>query len=119
MDIRMLPIRHVFERFPRMVRDLTRGQGKEIELIIEGEATHYQILFDATLNDVAADEIDWNAIYGPWKLDSFASAPVATDQPRVRRSRSSRPWATSASAASFVLLALADVAGRKQELRRG
>jgi two-component system chemotaxis sensor kinase CheA len=39
MDIRMLPIRHVFERFPRMVRDLARGQGKEIELIIEGEAT--------------------------------------------------------------------------------
>ena len=39
MDIRMLPIRHVFERFPRMVRDLARGQGKEIELIIEGEGT--------------------------------------------------------------------------------
>lgn len=39
MDIRMLPIRHVFERFPRMIRDLARGQGKEIELIIEGEGT--------------------------------------------------------------------------------
>ena len=39
MDIRMLPIRHVFERFPRMVRDLARNQGKEIELILEGEAT--------------------------------------------------------------------------------
>ena len=24
MDIRMLPIRHVFERFPRLVRDLAR-----------------------------------------------------------------------------------------------
>jgi len=39
MQIRMLPIRHVFERFPRMVRDLARQQGKEIELIIEGEGT--------------------------------------------------------------------------------
>jgi two-component system chemotaxis sensor kinase CheA len=39
MDIRMLPIRHVFERFPRLVRDLAREQGKEIELILEGEAT--------------------------------------------------------------------------------
>jgi two-component system chemotaxis sensor kinase CheA len=39
MDIRMLPIRHVFERFPRMVRDLARSQGKEIELILEGQAT--------------------------------------------------------------------------------
>jgi len=39
MDIRMLPVRHVFERFPRMVRDLARSQGKEIELILEGQAT--------------------------------------------------------------------------------
>ena len=39
MDIRMLPIRHVFERFPRLVRDLARQQGKRVELIMEGEAT--------------------------------------------------------------------------------
>jgi two-component system chemotaxis sensor kinase CheA len=39
MDIRMLPIRHVFERFPRMVRDLARQTGKDIELILEGEGT--------------------------------------------------------------------------------
>jgi two-component system chemotaxis sensor kinase CheA len=39
MEIRMLPIRHVFERFPRLVRDLARQQGKEIELILEGETT--------------------------------------------------------------------------------
>jgi len=35
----MLPIRNVFERFPRMVRDLARSQGKQIELILEGEGT--------------------------------------------------------------------------------
>jgi two-component system chemotaxis sensor kinase CheA len=29
----------VFERFPRLVRDLARAQGKEIELILEGETT--------------------------------------------------------------------------------
>jgi two-component system, chemotaxis family, sensor kinase CheA len=39
MDVRMLPIRHVFERFPRMVRDLARNQGKQIEFIMEGETT--------------------------------------------------------------------------------
>jgi len=39
MDVRMLPIRHVFERFPRLVRDLARETGKEIELILEGEDT--------------------------------------------------------------------------------
>jgi two-component system, chemotaxis family, sensor kinase CheA len=39
MQIRMLPVRQVFERFPRMVRDLARQQGKDIELIVEGEGT--------------------------------------------------------------------------------
>jgi two-component system, chemotaxis family, sensor kinase CheA len=39
MDIRMLPIKTVFDRFPRLVRDLAKSQGKEVELIIEGEGT--------------------------------------------------------------------------------
>jgi two-component system chemotaxis sensor kinase CheA len=39
MDIRMLPIRHVFERFPRLVRDLAHQQGKKVELILQGEDT--------------------------------------------------------------------------------
>ncbi len=39
MDVRMLPIRQVFERFPRLVRDLARQQGKQIELILEGQET--------------------------------------------------------------------------------
>ncbi len=39
MDVRMLPIRHVFERFPRLVRDLARQQGKRIELVLQGEDT--------------------------------------------------------------------------------
>jgi two-component system chemotaxis sensor kinase CheA len=39
MDVRMLPIRHVFERFPRLVRDLARQQGKKVELVLQGEDT--------------------------------------------------------------------------------
>ncbi len=39
MRVRMLPVRHVFQRFPRMVRDLSRAQGKEVELRFEGEET--------------------------------------------------------------------------------
>jgi two-component system chemotaxis sensor kinase CheA len=35
----MLPIRHVFERFPRLVRDLARQQGKQVELVLQGEET--------------------------------------------------------------------------------
>ncbi|HEY8234085.1 MAG TPA: chemotaxis protein CheA [Vicinamibacteria bacterium] len=39
MDVRMLPIRHVFERFPRLVRDLAHQQGKRVELVLQGEDT--------------------------------------------------------------------------------
>ena len=37
MSIRMLPVRTVFQRFPRLVRDLARSLGKEVQLVIEGE----------------------------------------------------------------------------------
>ncbi|MGQ9497841.1 MAG: chemotaxis protein CheW [Desulfotomaculales bacterium] len=39
MKARMLPIAHVFNRFPRLVRDLTHRLGKEIDLVIEGRDT--------------------------------------------------------------------------------
>jgi two-component system chemotaxis sensor kinase CheA len=39
MDVRMLEVRHVFERFPRLVRDLARQQGKQVELVLQGEET--------------------------------------------------------------------------------
>ncbi len=39
MKTRMLPIGRVFNKFPRMVRDLSRELGKNIELIISGEET--------------------------------------------------------------------------------
>ena len=45
MDIRMLPVRHVFERFPRLVRDLA-GSRQEIELILEGERPGGQGIID-------------------------------------------------------------------------
>lgn len=39
MKIRMLPVEKVFNRFPRMIRDLSNELGKEIELVIKGEDT--------------------------------------------------------------------------------
>jgi two-component system chemotaxis sensor kinase CheA len=39
MDVRMLPVSEVFERFPRLVRDLSRKLDKRIELRIAGEDT--------------------------------------------------------------------------------
>ena len=37
LGMRMVPVGHVFGRFPRMVRDLLKAEGKEAQLIIEGE----------------------------------------------------------------------------------
>lgn len=39
MSIRMLPVSFVFNRFPRVVRDLSTKLGKQIELVIEGGET--------------------------------------------------------------------------------
>jgi two-component system, chemotaxis family, sensor kinase CheA len=39
MKVRMVPVKTVFSRFPRLVRDLSRKSGKEVELITEGEET--------------------------------------------------------------------------------
>ena len=37
MSIRMLPVKTVFQRFPRLVRDLARSLGKEVQLVLEGD----------------------------------------------------------------------------------
>jgi two-component system chemotaxis sensor kinase CheA len=39
MKTRMLPVAKVFNKFPRMVRDLSRDMDKKIELVISGEDT--------------------------------------------------------------------------------
>ena len=39
MRARMLPVRHVFQKFQRMVRDLSKAEGKEVLLVFEGEDT--------------------------------------------------------------------------------
>lgn len=39
MRVRMVPIKQLFTRFPRLVRDLSRDLKKEVELILEGEET--------------------------------------------------------------------------------
>lgn len=45
MKIRMVPIAFVFNRFPRMVRDLAKQLSKEINFVIEGEETELDRTF--------------------------------------------------------------------------
>lgn len=39
MKVRLLPVEQVFNRFPRMMRDLAHKAGKEIEFVMEGQET--------------------------------------------------------------------------------
>lgn len=39
MQVRMLPVGTVFQRFGRLVRDISKRLGKEVQLVIEGEDT--------------------------------------------------------------------------------
>ncbi|MBK6999978.1 MAG: chemotaxis protein CheA [Rhodoferax sp.] len=39
MQVRMMPVSFVFQRFPRMVRDISHKLGKEVQLVLEGEET--------------------------------------------------------------------------------
>ncbi|MFD2235776.1 chemotaxis protein CheA, partial [Phaeospirillum tilakii] len=51
MAVRMLPVSEVFERFPRLVRDVARKLGKQVELVIEGEETAADKNIVETLGD--------------------------------------------------------------------
>jgi two-component system chemotaxis sensor kinase CheA len=47
MQIRMVPVSQVFDRFPRLVRDLARKNGKKINLVVKGR----EIEVDRTVLD--------------------------------------------------------------------
>jgi len=53
MSIRMMPVRQVFQRFPRLVRDIARTLDKNIELHVTGEATE----LDKTVIDSIGDPL--------------------------------------------------------------
>jgi len=53
MSMRMVPVEKVFKKFHRMVRDLARASGKEIDLVIEGEKTEV----DKALVDVVGEPL--------------------------------------------------------------
>jgi two-component system, chemotaxis family, sensor kinase CheA len=51
MNVRMMPIRGTFERFRRLVHDLARDLGKDVELTIEGADTELDKTVIDQLND--------------------------------------------------------------------
>lgn len=53
MNVRMVPIEQVFNRFPRMVRDLAKELDKNVDLILEGKETE----LDRTVIDEIGDPL--------------------------------------------------------------
>jgi len=53
MKVRMVPIEQVFNRFPRMVRDLSKDLNKEIDFLMEGKETE----LDRTVIDEIGDPL--------------------------------------------------------------
>ncbi|HHT04667.1 MAG TPA: chemotaxis protein CheA [Hydrogenispora sp.] len=53
LKTRMVPVDHVFSRFPRLVRDLTKETGKEVQLQISGAETE----LDRTVIDEIVDPL--------------------------------------------------------------
>ena len=53
MKIRMVPVEQLFRRFPRVVRDVARAAGKDVELVIAGEDTD----LDKSILDLLAEPL--------------------------------------------------------------
>lgn len=53
LSLRMVPIRQIFSKFPRVVRDISRKQNKQIELRIIGEDTE----IDKKIADILSDPL--------------------------------------------------------------
>jgi two-component system chemotaxis sensor kinase CheA len=51
MNIRMIPLNHIFNRLPRVVRDVAQYDGKEVEFVMEGGQTELDRSVMDGLND--------------------------------------------------------------------
>jgi len=49
--LRMVPVSFTFDRFPRLIRDMSKALGKEVELVLEGQETE----LDRTVIDEIGD----------------------------------------------------------------
>jgi two-component system chemotaxis sensor kinase CheA len=88
LQIRVLPLRQVFSRFPRLVREIAAGVGKPLKFVIEGEATEadatiVESLFEPLLH-VLRNAID-HGIEAPPRRAAAGKPPAATVVLRARR----------------------------------
>jgi two-component system chemotaxis sensor kinase CheA len=92
MNIRMTPVRATFEKFRRLVHDLARDLGKNVELTIEGADTE----LDKTVIDQLGDPLMHlirnsmdHGIEGPEQRAAQGKRPIATIHLSARHSGAS------------------------------
>ncbi|NLK97241.1 MAG: chemotaxis protein CheA [Epulopiscium sp.] len=76
MKVRMVPVERVFNRFPRMIRDISRKLNKDIELTMSGEETE--------LDRTVIDEIGDPLIH---LLRNAADHGLETTEERIRKGK--------------------------------
>jgi len=89
LGMRMQPVGRLFQRFPRIVRDLARQLGKEIELVLEGEDTD----LDRSLVEALADPLIHllrNAVDHGLETPELREAAGKSRKGRVRLAASQR-----------------------------
>lgn len=89
MSIRMVPLSGVFQKMNRIVRDMNKKLGKEVELVTEGGDTEV----DKTINDVLAD---------PFMHMIRNSMDHAIESPEERIAKGKNPHGTVVLAANNV-----------------
>ncbi len=78
-EVRMVPMEHIFNRFPRMVRDLAKDNGKELDLVMEGK--------DIELDRTVLDEINDPLVH---LLRNAVDHGIETPDQRLRSGKSQR-----------------------------
>ena len=99
MKTRMQPVKKVFGRFPRVVRDLARNLNKEVDLVLHGEETD----LDKNLVEALADPLVHlvrNAV------DHGIESPE--ERERVGKSRRGRVVLSAAQEGDHILLSIDD-----------
>jgi len=99
MGMRMQPVGRLFQRFPRIVRDLARQLGKDVELVLEGEGTD----LDRGLVEALADPLIHllrNA------LDHGVEMPV--DREQAGKSRKGRICLSASQRGERIVISVSD-----------
>ena len=99
MKARMLPIDNVFNRFPRMIRDLAQKMGKEINFQIEGRETELDRSVIETIGDPLIHMLRNSADHG---------VEMPEEREKAGKSRTGNIWLRARHQENHIIIEVAD-----------